>query len=218
MAINNPVGSDNNYIINDITAITNDYNNFLYTYTFNAILNSSTGTAKKGILVDSGNTTNNYSPNQVYYFYLAPLNVTTFFVSVQQFKSENEIDYLRIYKADNIASLNSPITINTDPPATTKGTITTPGFTSLLTLTGDVPAANYTYSTNNLVFTWFSDSAIEDAGFKIRWDAYPDTDYAGTNYVETQTSLPLLFTIDGPLSLKGTGKPYTVYASKIKER
>ena len=37
-----------------------------------------------------------------------------------------------------------------------------------------------------------------------------------TNTLQTSGSVPVVFTIDGPLSLKGTNLPYTMTASKIK--
>lgn len=45
-----------------------------------------------------------------------------------------------------------------------------------------------------------------------------DISASAASYGLSEVTLPILFTIDGPLSIKGTGKPYTLTVSKLKDR
>ena len=207
MAINNPTGYYPDFIIKDISVISADYLNLPNTNIFylNSAINKSTITKKNGTLYDSGGPSRDYDSNQLFYFYLRPENATTFSVSIDFFDSEASYDYLRIYSADNITSLDSELGTN----LSSSGEIKT-GFTLLDTFNGSVSPVINTYSGDNLVFTWRSDTQVHAAGFKITWAA----DYGSQN----EAPIPLIYTIDGPLSLKGSGKPYTLTVSKLKDR
>lgn len=130
-------------------------------YNFTA---NNSSTASVGRLYDSGGSSSDYSANENYYFVVHNDRDTAYTIILNSFASEGSYDFLRIYKADNAASLQNPISLNSS------GQITTSGFTLLQTYDG-TPSMPVTLSHNydNIVFTFTSDYGVQNSGYNISW-------------------------------------------------